>query len=97
MDITPDESLAPVSFSSPEGPAQVLSYDEDVPYESQIQPEGLGGSSLAGRIGKGKVYFLADAERMGKVSPSLPFPSLYFVTKLQTQNSIRFTTLRIPT
>lgn len=97
MDITPDESLAPVSFSGPEDPAQVLSYDEDVPYESQVEPEGLGSSSLAGRIGKGKVYLLADAERMGKVSPSLSFLFLYFVTTLQTQNSIHFITLRIPT
>ena len=97
MDITPDESLAPVSFSGPEEPAQVLSYDEDVPYESQVEPEGLGGSSLAGRIGKGKVYLLADAERTGKVSRESSITFFVLRRQLQTQNFIQLITLRIPT
>jgi hypothetical protein len=45
-----------------------LSYENDVPYEAQI-PMDPPRSSLANRIGKGKVYLLSETARarVGKV------------------------------
>ncbi|KAF6762480.1 hypothetical protein DFP72DRAFT_1041099 [Ephemerocybe angulata] len=58
MDVLIDDGIGPTSFGSTtdEPQPELLSYD-DVPYEEQV----AASSSLADRIGKGKVYLLADA------------------------------------
>ncbi len=38
----------------------ILSYDQDIAYEDQIQPS-LAPQSLADRIGRNKVYLLSES------------------------------------
>ncbi|EFI27639.1 hypothetical protein CC1G_14565 [Coprinopsis cinerea okayama7 len=59
MDIDAD-TIAPTTGFATEPEPTLLSYDETVPYEEQIQPEN-DPSSLANRIGKGKIYLLSEA------------------------------------
>lgn len=51
-----DDSLAPTAFGEPEPQPELLSYDDSVAYEDQV-----GSTSLADRIGRGKIYLLEDA------------------------------------
>ncbi|KAH6915499.1 hypothetical protein BKA70DRAFT_1259112 [Coprinopsis sp. MPI-PUGE-AT-0042] len=55
-----DDAMAPAAFGEPEPEPELLSYDDTVPYEDQVQPESEA-TSLANRIGRGKIYLLEDA------------------------------------
>jgi hypothetical protein len=55
-----DDAMAPAAFGEPEPEPELLSYDDSVPYEEQVQPESEA-TSLANRIGRGKIYLLEDA------------------------------------
>ena len=60
------DDIAPATMNTDE-PTTTLSYDDTVPYEEQIAVDEPTGSSLANRIGKGKIYLLADAGAHAKV------------------------------
>jgi hypothetical protein len=60
------DDIAPATMNTDE-PSTTLSYDDTIPYEEQIAVDEPAGSSLANRIGKGKIYLLADAGAHAKV------------------------------
>ncbi|RXW24231.1 hypothetical protein EST38_g1606 [Candolleomyces aberdarensis] len=63
------DDIAPATMNTDE-PTTTLSYDDTVPYEEQIAVDEPAGSSLANRIGKGKIYLLADAGAHAKRKPT---------------------------
>lgn len=55
-----NDGIAPAGFDMSEPQPELLSYDDTVPYEAQVEPQP-DASSLASRIGRGKIYLLSDA------------------------------------